>query len=260
MDMRKRNFALSLAATAALAAGGGVLTALPSGAAETGATVGTAASVPSDAVWKDSGQWATWKSGDYTLYNNIWGSGAGTQTIWARSATNWGVEANHPRTSGIKSYPNVDRVLNRSLSSLKTVSSSFTTTVPADGDFEAAYDIWANNNAYEVMVWTNAQGNVGPIAESYDANGAVPASRNQNIGGHTWNVYRGSNGANAVFSFVRTSDTNSGTIDLLAVLKWLKTNNWWGDVTIGQLQYGFEISGTAGTSDFVVDNYSLNVS
>ena len=36
------------------------------------------------------------------------------------------------------------------------------------------------------------------------------------VGGHTWDVYRGSNGTNAVFSFVRTSNTNSGTVDVLA--------------------------------------------
>jgi len=253
--MRKRNLAISLVATAALAIGGGVLTALPSGAA-----TATTYSVPSDAVWKDSGQWAQWTSGDYTLYNDVWGSGAGTQTIWARSTSNWGVEANHPRTSGIKSYPNISRTLNRTVSSLGTLSGSFNVSVPSDGDYEATYDIWGNNNAYEVMIWNSKHGAVGPIAESYDSNGAVPNFTNQSIGGHTWNVYRGSNGANAVFSFVRTSNTNSGTIDLKAVLTWLRTTGWWGDVTIGQLQYGFEISGTAGTSDFVVNNYSLNVS
>ena len=122
--MRRRTLAISLVATAAIAVGGGVLTALPSGAA-----TATTYSVPSDAVWKDSGQWATWTSGDYTLYNDVWGSGAGTQTIWARSTSNWGVEANNPRTSGIKSYPNISRTLNRTVSSLGTLSGSFHVTV-----------------------------------------------------------------------------------------------------------------------------------
>ncbi|GAB3982164.1 hypothetical protein V1634_26760 [Plantactinospora veratri] len=260
--MRRRNLALSLVATAAITMGAGVPTALPAGAA-TGAASGPIApptnSIPADAVWVASGQWDNWTSGSYTLYNNLWGNGAGSQTIWARSYQNWGVEANHPRTSGVKTYPNVSRTLNRTLSSLSSVTSSFSTTVPADGDFAATYDIWANNHAYEVMIWTNFQGAVGPIAESYDANGAVPNYRNQNIGGHTWNVYRGSNGANAVFSFLRTGDTNSGNINLLAIMNWLRTTGWWADVTVGELQYGFEISGTAGRSDFVVNNYTLNV-
>lgn len=215
--------------------------------------------VPSDAVWVASGQWDNWTANGFTLYNNIWGSGAGSQTIWARSTTNWGVVANHPRTSGVKSYPNLSRTLNRTLSSLRSVSSSFNTSVPADGDYAATYDIWANNHAYEVMIWTSQRGAVGPIAEQYDANGAVPTVRNLNVGGHTWNVYRGSNGANAVFSFIRTN-TNSGTVDLLAVMNWLRTNGWWADVTVGELQYGFEISGTAGRANFTVNNYSLNYS
>ncbi|MGK5683234.1 cellulose binding domain-containing protein [Actinoplanes sp. URMC 104] len=215
--------------------------------------------VPGDAAWVDSGQWASWTNNGYTLYNNIWGSGAGSQTIWARSGTNWGVVADHPRTSGVKSYPNTGRTLNRTLSSLSSVTSSFNVSVPADGDYSTTYDIWANNHAYEVMIWTNQHGAVGPIAESYDANGAVPNVRNLSVGGHTWNVYRGSNGANAVFSFIRTN-TSSGTIDLLAIMDWLRTNGWWGDVTVGELQFGFEISGTAGRSTFTTNSFSLTYS
>lgn len=216
--------------------------------------------VPSDAAWVDSGQWATWANNGYTLYNDVWGSGAGTQTIWARTGTNWGVVASHPRTSGVKSYPNSGKVLNRTLSSLATVTSSFNVAVPADGDYETAYDIWANNNAYEVMLWTNQHGAVGPIAESYDQNGAVPTVSNLSVGGQTWNVYRGSNGANAVYSFVRTSNATSGTINVLAVLNWLRTNGWWGDVTVGALQFGFEISGTAGPSAFTTNSMDISYS
>lgn len=216
--------------------------------------------VPSDAVWVASGAFDSWTNNGYTLNNDVWGGGAGPQTIWARSGTNWGVFANHPRTSGVKAYPHTGKTINRTLSSLRSISSSFNVTVPGDGDFETAYDIWANNFAYEVMIWTNQRGAVGPIAESYDANGAVPSARNVNVGGHTWNVYRGSNGSNAVFSFLRTSGTNSGTIDVLAVLNWLRTQGWWGDVTIGEIQFGFELSGTAGQSSFVCNSFSITSS
>jgi hypothetical protein len=231
----------------------------PPGSPTTPPTGQPGTGVPADAVWVDSGQWATWANNGYSLYNNVWGSGAGTQTIWAKSAATWGVVANHPRTSGVKSYPNASKTLNRTLSSLSSISSSFNVSVPSTGDYTTAYDIWANNHAYEVMIWTNQAGAVGPIAEQYDANGAVPTARNVTVGGHTWNVYRGSNGANAVFSFVRTN-TNSGTIDILAVLNWLRTNAWWGDVTVGEAQFGFEITGTAGQSAFTVNNYSLSYS
>ncbi|MGI5246622.1 cellulose binding domain-containing protein [Dactylosporangium sp. CA-139066] len=214
--------------------------------------------VPSDAAWVATGAWDQWTNNGYTIINDVWGGGAGPQTIWARTGTNWGVVADHPRTSGVKSYPHTGKTLNRTLSSLSSVRSTFNVTVPADGDYETAYDIWANNNAYEVMIWANQHGAVGPIAESYDSSGAVPSARNVTVGGHTWNVYRGSNGANAVFSFVRTSNTTSATVDVLAVMNWLRTNAWWGDVTVGQVQFGFELSGTAGRSNFTDNSFSLD--
>ncbi|WP_082159614.1 cellulose binding domain-containing protein [Micromonospora sp. HK10] len=213
--------------------------------------------VPADAAWVASGQWDSWTNNGYTLNNDVWGAGAGPQTIWARSGTNWGVIANHPRTSGVKAYPHTGRALNRTLSSLTSLTSSFNVSVPGTGDYATAYDIWANNNAYEVMIWANQSGAVGPIAGSYDGNGAVPDARNVSVGGHTWNVYRGSNGSNAVFSFVRTSGTNAGTVDVLAVLRWLRTQGWWGDVTIGEAQFGFELTGTAGQAAFVCSSFSL---
>lgn len=211
---------------------------------------------PSDGAWVASGQWDNWVNNGYTLHNDVWGAGAGSQTISARSGSTFNVMANHPRTSGVKSYPNTSKTLNRKLSSMRSITSSFDTSVPADGDFEATYDLWADNYAYEVMVWTNQHGAVAPIADAYDGNGAIPKVRDLNVGGYTWNVYRGSNGANAVFSFVMTN-TNSGTIDLLAIMNWLRTNDWCGDVTLGKFQYGFEITGTAGLSEFALNNYSL---
>ena len=222
-----------------------------------GPTTAPGQGVPSDAVWVGSGAWDNWTNSGYTLNNDVWGSGAGPQTIWARTGTNWGVVADHPRTSGVKSYPHTGRTFNRALSSLGSLTSSFAVTVPGDGDYETAYDIWANNNAYEVMIWMNQHGAVGPIAESYDSNGAVPSARNVTAGGHTWNVYRGSNGSNAVFSFVRTAGTSSGTVDVRAVLTWLRSQGWWGDVTVGDVQFGFELSGTAGRSDFVCTSCSI---
>ena len=105
----------------------------------------------------------------------------------------------------------------------------------------------------------NQAGAVGPIAEKYDANGAVPSAKNVTVGGHTWNIYRGSNGANTVYSFVRTSNTNAGTVDLLALFTWLRSNGWWGDVTLGAQQFGYEIT-SSGNGTFTTNNYTLSYS
>jgi hypothetical protein len=207
-----------------------------------------------------SEQWAQFTDGAYTLYNDVWGGGAGSQQLCMNSHSNWRVVATHPDTSGVKSYPNASLPLNRTLSSMRSITSTFNVSVPGSGSYETTYDLWANNNAYEIMVWMNKAGKVGPIAASYDANGAVPSATNVSVGGHTFNVYRGSNGSNAVYSFVRTSNTNSGTVDILAIFNWLKTNGWWGDVTLGSQQFGFEISGTGSALTFTTNSYGLSYS
>jgi len=60
-----------------------------------------------------------------------------------------------------------------------------------------------------------------------------------------------------VFSFIRTSNTNAGTVDLLAVLKWIGSRGWYGDVTVGDVQFGFEITSASGGMDFMSNNFSI---
>ena len=59
--------------------------------------VGVLAGPAQAATWSSSAQWGTWTNGGYTLYNNIWGGGAGPQTIWANSYGNWGVVGQPPQ-------------------------------------------------------------------------------------------------------------------------------------------------------------------
>jgi hypothetical protein len=201
------------------------------------------------AVWWSSDRWGTWSSGGYTLYNNIWGAGFGPQTIWANSPGNWGVWADHPNTGGIKSYPNATRWIGKRVSALGTTTSRFAVTVPTSGvAFTTAYDIWSSDNAHEIMLWMNKYGPVGPLGSFQTA---------ATVGGHTWNVYRGSNGANQVYSFVRTSNTNSGTVDIRAIATWIRGRGWFGDVTIGNVQFGYEITSSAGGRDFVTNSFSV---
>ncbi|KQV05728.1 MULTISPECIES: hypothetical protein [unclassified Kitasatospora] len=202
------------------------------------------------ATWSSSAQWGTWSSGGYTLYNNIWGSGAGSQTIWANSSSNWGVWAAHPNTGGIKSYPNATKYVGKKLSALSSVSSSFNVSVPSSGAYTTAYDIWDSANAYEIMLWVNKTGPVGPLGTSQGT---------LTLGGHTWTVYRGSNGSNAVFSFVRSFNASSGTVNVLALLNWMKnTKGWIGDITLGNVQFGYEITSAAGGLDFITNSFSVS--
>lgn len=213
------------------------------------ATAVTTAAPAHAAVWWSSDRWGTWNSGGYTLYNNIWGSGYGAQTIWANSPSNWGVWADHPNTGGIKSYPNATRYIGRRVSQLGQVTSNFNVTVPTSGvAFTTAYDVWTTDHAHEIMLWMNKYGPVGPLG-SFQTTASV--------GGHTWNIYRGSNGHNQVYSFIRTSNTNSGWVDVAAVVRWIRDRGWFGDVTIGDVQFGYEITSSAGGRDYVTNSFSV---
>ncbi|WP_255632594.1 hypothetical protein [Amycolatopsis sp. TNS106] len=203
------------------------------------------------ATWSSSDKWGSWSNGGYTVRNNVWGGGSGPQSIWANSYSNFGVWANHPNTGGVKSYPHSAKNVGRQLSGLRSLSSSFNVSRPGGGAYATAYDIWANNNAYEIMLWMNKQGAVGAIGSK---------ETTVSVGGHTWDVYRGSNGANAVFSFLRTSNTNAGSVDVLAVLNWIKNRGWYGDVTVGEVQFGFEITSSSGGMNFTSNSYSVSSS
>jgi hypothetical protein len=217
------------------------------------ALVGFAAAPAQAAVWSSSDQWGLYNTTDgYTLYNNIWGSGPGPQTIWANSSSNWGVWANHPNTGGIKSYPNAKKVVGKKISALSSLTSSYNVSVPSGGAYNTSYDVWDTGYDNEIMLWVNYNGAVGPLGSSV---GTV------SLGGHTWNVYVGSNGANNVYSFLRTSDSSSGTVNILPVLKWLKdTKKYIGDVTIGDVQFGYEITSSSGGLNFNTNSFNVKSS
>jgi hypothetical protein len=222
-----------------------------------GATIGLAAAPAQAAVWDSCDQWGNTSLNGYTLYNNIWGGGAGNQCVWANSGTNWGVWANHPNTGGIKSYPNAKKVVNKSIDSMGSLRSSYNVTVPSSGAYNTSYDIWDTDYDYEIMLWVNYNGAVGALGSPQG---------NVTVGGHSWTAYKGrvtnSDGSyHDVFSLLRTSDSTSGTVDILPVLKWIKnTKGWMGNETIGDVQFGFEITSSSGGLDFRTNSMSVTSS
>lgn len=209
----------------------------------------------STATWCSSDQWGqTSQFTPFMMYNDVWGATSG-QTIYANSASVWGVSANFPETSGVKSYPNASLDMSgKTLDTLGSCTSSFNVSTPGSGSWETAYDIWVPS---EVMIWMNKNGAVGPIASAWNSDGTpVAEATNVSVGGHTWNVYRG--GSNVV-SFVRTSNTSSATVDILAVLNWIKAKGWiTGNSNLASFQFGFEITSAPGGLTFSTNSYSIN--
>ena len=215
------------------------------------------------AAWTSTDKFGTWTNGGYTVRNDVWGSGAGPQSIWANSGANWGVWANHPNTDGIKSYPNVSKYIGKTINSLNTLTATFSATTPSGGMWTSTFDVWDASHDHEVMIWMNYTAAAGatsglpqPISYNWTAAGyAKPVYTNVSVGGHTWNIFRGDNTANLVYSFVRTSKTNNATVDIKAILKWLVSKGWMTDTTVGEVQYGFEISQSSPGKDFVTNRY-----
>ena len=205
------------------------------------------------ATYTSSDRYASYGNGGYTVYNDEWGSGYGSQTLWANTYKDWGVYSTQPATSGVKSYANVSRGVGTALNSLHSATSTYAVTLPGVGDWEAAYDIWLNGSSYEVMLWVDKHGNVGPLGSSVGT---------LSLDGRTWTVYAGSNGSNAVYSFVLSGNSTSGTVNILNLLKWMQnTKGYFSNPTLSTVQFGFEISGTGGTrQDFTVTNYSAATS
>ena len=112
------------------------------------------------------------------------------------------------------------------------------------------------------MDWTgntDGSGNVKPISANYNAQGnPVPVFTNVSIGGRTWNVFKGSNGSNNVYSFLNTSMTNSATVDVKAITTWIEGQGWFGNVTLGNVQFGYEITSSSGGLTFATNAFGLS--
>jgi hypothetical protein len=209
-------------------------------------------------VWSSSAQYGSYTSGSYSWNNDEWGSGYGPQTICVNSTTNWSFTSDQPSTSGIKAYPHEAFYVGKALSSVNTLSAVLSQSTPSGGAWDAAYDIWDSTNKYEIMLWTNWTGAVGPISYNYGSSGAAtPVYTNVSVGGSTWNVYEGNNGSNNVISFLRTTKTNNTTVDIRAILLWIESKGYFGNITVGNVEYGAEVTSTSGTQTFTISNWSL---
>ncbi|MCP3468537.1 hypothetical protein [Bradyrhizobium sp. CCGUVB23] len=135
-------------------------------------------------IWSSSAQYGSYRFDGYTWNNDVFGSGAGPQTISVSSINQWS-------TGGVKSYPHEAHDVAKPLDSIITLKSSFNQLVPSAGAWDTAYDIWSSSNDQEIMIWTNytgdsnGGGNVKPISYKYDphSGAAIPVYTNVNLAG-----------------------------------------------------------------------------
>ncbi len=113
------------------------------------------------------------------------------------------------------------------ISDRRTIDTSwqYRVTQTTANTMNVAYDLWLpnisnptweHNPTDEIMIWTYRSGGAGPV-------GTRQAT--VNIAGTSWDLYRGNIGWN-VFSFVRTSNTQSVTFNIRDFLDNLVNRGW----------------------------------
>ncbi|VDB99564.1 unnamed protein product [Peniophora sp. CBMAI 1063] len=169
--------------------------------------------------------------------------------------------------TGIKSFTNLQQNdgANQQLSAISSIQTTWDWSISSSNIVaDVAYDTFTSatsggSAAYEIMVWL-ANYNAGPISSSYDSSGQpVPVASSITIAGHTWNLYSGSNGANAVFSFLPTSGViTSFSGDLMDFFSYLIDNQGLSSSQyLTTLQAGTEA--TSGTATLKTTSYSATI-
>ncbi|KAJ7489343.1 concanavalin A-like lectin/glucanase [Mycena latifolia] len=187
------------------------------------------------------GQWDTVVAGGYTMFLDQWGlssasSGSDCASLSTLSGTTlaWKTTWTWTGGTGVKSFTNIgaNSGLNKQLSAVKSIPAVWTWSQSSSGTIVAdvAFDLFTSatsggSNANEIMIWL-ANFNAGPISAVYNSAGQpVPKASSVSLGGHTWNLYFGSNGANNVYSFLPTSGTiTSFNADINLFFKYLTAN------------------------------------
>jgi hypothetical protein len=206
-------------------------------------------------------------SNGYTTYdgNNMWGCGpntnttsCGPQTLTAYDPGNWSATSTQANgNTAVLTYPNVQQVFTKTtdtdpdISAFASITSDFTETMnPQPGtDAEAAYDLWLSNTSgpNEIMIWVD---NVGR------GSGGAQQIGTATIDGQAFTVYQ-YGGGEVIFSL--DQNEQSGTVDILATLKWLQGHRLVSaGANLGQVDFGFEICSTGGKPEkFAVSRYTL---
>ncbi|MBY9077117.1 glycoside hydrolase [Paenibacillus sp. HN-1] len=223
----------------------------------------------------------SWGNGKYYISNNTWGSanaGSGWwESIYYNSDTDLGWTWDWKDTDpySVKGYPSIvsgwhwtqgyttNSGFPTRIWDNKNINTSVSYSLSATGTYNAAYDIWVHDTdaatyntrpTDEIMIWLNNT-NAGPIGSYVET---------VTIGGASWNLYKGwlsdssTTGWN-VFSYVRTSNTSSATLNIRDFTNHLVYTKYWmsNSKFISSVEFGSEIF--IGSGNLNISNYSVNV-
>ncbi|GAA0455652.1 glycosyl hydrolase family 5 [Paractinoplanes deccanensis] len=189
--------------------------------------------------------------GRYVVMNNRWGTSAQqcidvtstgfTITSQQGTGNTSGAPVSYPAVYYGCHYTNCSPGTNLPMrvSDISSATSRVSYRYVQGATYNASFDIWLDPapktdgvNQQEIMIWFNRQGSIQPIGS---------AVGNATIGGRTWQVWRGSNGSNAVISYVAPSPIESWSFSVLDFIRDVQnrgaiTSSWY----LTSIQAGFE--------------------
>jgi hypothetical protein len=186
------------------------------------------------------------------------------QTLHANTPGDWSVTANMPAgNTAIVSYPSSGSNYNeRPLSSFASLYSSFSENMHATSGTQAwaAYDIWCNNWANEIMIHHDlarfSSYDSTPLASGVQFGGSngVPVQR--------WDLHKYGSSEYVWQPASNAWNEQSGSVDILGMLKWMMAHGYLsGSSNLTSIGYGFEIASTGGANEnFQVSSYSIKES
>lgn len=190
----------------------------------------------------------TWSSGGYALNNNTGAlvGGACSATGHTRPPTGRvGRPPEHQRDQGI---PHSTKWSGKRISAFGTLSSNYSVTArPAETRSPARTTCGPATTATRSCCGlTSAARSDRSAAARHSLRGRPHLDR---LGG-----------SNHVCPFIRTSDSSSGTVDIKAICNWTKSWGWFGDVTIGNVQFGYGITSSTGGKNLVTNDLNITAS
>ncbi|WP_341282030.1 glycoside hydrolase [Paenibacillus sp. FSL H8-0537] len=218
-----------------------------------------------------------WGNNKYYVFNNTWGSGTAGSGWWEsiyynnNSDMGWSWDWKNSNPNDVKAYPSIItgwQFSNNMTSGSglptriwddKNINTSVNYSLSANGNYNAAYDVWFHStNALtgtstpsdELMVWLNST-NAWPLGSYVET---------ATVGGTTWKLYRGTHPSGwNVYSFVRTSNTSSSSLNLKDFINHVVYyKNWMSNSRyVTSVQFGTEIF--TGNGRMHIQNYSVTV-
>lgn len=219
---------------------------------------------------------------DISTQQDGWTGGQGEQDMTVYSYHNWNVTATDgpSNTASILTYPETGfnyydaaNPARYNIRDLTSISSYYNETMPRGATnlkAEAAYDIWLNDWATEVMIWTDVN-YVGVDCGGPDwtpqCSGANPIFTG-NIGGQSWTLYSIGSGINGFYMWMPNNgqpknlvSEPSGTIDVLSMLRQTAVSGGFTQAApLTSIEYGWEIADTNNVPlNFQMNDFEVSI-